>query len=566
MNNDECDALEGLKGLVAVSDWVGSYEVLKSPRIQMLLDHEEWKDFSKEVLYGVKSYVKADFEGDFRAIWSFEEKLHGGVELAKYSLAMRDVLVSLGAQGDLTMRLAQTAIAIVDWPDFEPAETALKAFKAMQSEALYAGELSSQRLYAQKALSTARIVLGDDHPELFQLVVMSGLVEEWSGHSDRAIKYYEEALELSAKTSNEIGRRNRFNALQLLGAQLSETDRIDEAEKYLREAVSIWESLPADGSSPSPYLKALNSLACLLSIQRCRPHDARILFEKITHHQDLAVLDTELELPAILYNYGQCLLDLESHEDARRYLEWSRAILENNTDCDIDLLVSVLNGIALSYLEVDEYDSAIEYFRSSVDYSKRLGSKLNPTPARNLAVCLDRAGRPEEARPIYERLLSELKGLEDFERDRALILFDLAKNLGGAGEREGCIATFNQAIEATILVDGEASGQLAEVCQSLATYYAYEVFDYNSAADFMRKAVHIYEKLYGLSDERTIDARSELSEFLSGLGHVREARTYQSEVSDVGESEDSYDGVLSTSPLNPSPGGLPKRKPRRVLN
>jgi tetratricopeptide (TPR) repeat protein len=215
---------------------------------------------------------------------------------------------------------------------------------------------------------------------------------------------------------------------------------------------------------------------------------------------------------------------------------------------------------------VGEYDSAVEHFETAVDCSKRLGDHFNPTPARNLAVCLDRAGRHEEARPIYEQLLSDLKGLEDFGRDRAQILFDLAKNLGESGDRDDCIAAFNEAIDATISVNGEETEQLAEIYESLATYYGYEVFDYSSAADFMRKAANLYEKLFGLTDERTMDARSELSEFLSGLGHVREARMCQGATNEVGESKDSYDDDPSISPMNPSPTGLPKRKPRRVLN
>lgn len=566
MTNDECDALERMKSLVAASDWAGCYEMLKSPRIQMLLDHQECEDFSEEVLTGIRSHVKLDFEHDFQVVWKAEETLHGGVELAKRALAMRGALVSLGAQGDLTMRLAQTATAILDRSDLEPTGTTLKAFKAMRSEALNADDSSSQRFYSEKTLSTAGVILGHDHPELFQHMVMSGLVEERCGNSLQAIKYYEEALELAVRKPDEIAGSARFNALRLLGAQLSETERIYESERYLREALSMWESIPADGSSPGPYLKTLNNLACLLSMQCCRPQEARSFFEKIIHGHDQAVLDAEHEFPSFLYNYGQCLLDLEIYDDARRYLEWSRAMLEKRTDCDLDLLASVLNGIAISYLEVDEYESAIQYFRSAVDHSKRLGSKFDPTPARNLAVCLDRAGRPEQARPIYERLLCDLAGLEDFERDRALILFDLAKNLGEAGERDGCIATFNEAIEATISVDGEASEQVAEIYESLAYYYGYEVNEYSSAADFMRKAAHLYEKLYGLSDDRTIDARSELSEFLSGLGYLREARMYQGAINEIGESEESYNDDPSISPMNLTPTGLPKRKPRRVLN
>jgi tetratricopeptide (TPR) repeat protein len=566
MNNDDCDARERLKSLVAASDWAGCYEMLKSPKIQMLLDQDKLEDISEEYLTGITSNVKANFECDFRAVWSSVETLQDGVELANRALAMRGALVCLRALGELTRHLAQTAVAILDCSDLEPTEATIRAFKAMWSEALHAEDTPSERLYLEKALSIAKVVHGPDHPKLFDLMLFSGFAEEKSGNSECAIKFYDEALKLTSRKSDEIREKDRFDALHFLGAQLSNTDRIDEAERYLREAVRIWESSLVGSSRPGPYLKALNTLACLLSGVRRRPHEARRLFEKILHCQDQAVLDADIEFPYFLYNYGQCLLDLEIYEDARRYLEWSRAILEKTTDCDIDLLASVLNGMALSYLEAGEYDSAVQYFEFSVDYSTRPGSKINPTSARNLAVCLDRAGRPEEARPIYERLLSDLKGLNDFARDRALILFDLAKNLGRTGERDDCIAIFNQAIEATISVDGEASEQLAEIYESLATYHGYEVFDYSSAAEFMRKAAHLYEKLYGLSDEKTIDARSELSVFLSGIGHVSEARIYQGETNEVGESEKPNDDDLSMSPIDSFPGGFLNKKSRRVLN
>lgn len=555
--------LEALKKLMATGDWRACYQMLKAPEVQLLLNDDANDYLATEVCIGVAENTGADFQADFGEIWASAKQDFGGVALAERALAIRTILVKLKSRGELNLDLAETAVSQFDDSFSEQTMTMVSAFGALAQEAGERKDTERQLLYWNRALETEEKILGPEHPDRFWTLVLSAFAEEQSGCADKAFGRLKVALKIAEDHHDLIETDDRLLVLQALGFMLSETDRLEETEKYLRAAIELTEHNSEVLESPTAYVRMISTLAHLLAFRQSNPGAAKLVYERLLNGKFLSALDDLDEMPILISNYAQCLLDLESYQEARHYLEWSKSLLEKAGGCDSGTMSTVLNGIGLSHLECGDYDDAAKYFESAA----KLGDvRQDPVPLQNLAICLDRSGRPGRARRVWDKLMSDLRGSDVAADHMASIVFEFAKHLGENDEHKACVSAFSQAIEYARTAYGEKSEKVAEIYEVFASYHGNVVHDVTSAIRYLRMALEVYGELGNEFQEKLSEVRSELEHFLLCAGYISEEDARHGLVSRSEWIEKSTEHHSSETPRGQTHKSRSQKGKRRILS
>jgi tetratricopeptide (TPR) repeat protein/CHAT domain-containing protein len=358
------------------------------------------------------------------------------------------------------------------------------------------------------------------------------------------------------------------------GLALSRLNRLDDAINSYTKALEI----------KPDYQQARSRLARLLAeLDRFnKSRRIKILEYKFNLHSEnrstLQAIDLEredilksinvrAEDPKKWFNWGVELCDLESYEDALKFLSIALKIKDDYSEawyyqglalcklnhyqeaissCDRALSINpdyqeAWDRRGISLMRLGDFEDAIASFKKAISFNPDLPEVLN-----DIGACLNGLRQYEEAITSWDRALEIQPNFFDAMNNRGIALSSL-------GRHEEAIASFSKA-----LVINPASFQSWENLGLIQHYYLVQyqdaLFSYNSALKFFRSAEILFHKgilLAELGDEREALNSYKESVFIDpnfDMVWIKMGRSQQK----LGEYEESIVSCNNALAINPN--------------
>ncbi len=227
----------------------------------------------------------------------------------------------------------------------------------------------------------------------------------YTGRSEMVERYLKELLE------NEENRRFRAKLINSLGEIAHYNNRLEEAEKDYREALSIREEIY--GKEHPEVAESYNNLAVLYQHQGDYQNAEKYLLKTIEINES-SLSKKSNDLVYNLQNLGILYRDWGKYARAKEYLHKARDICELNKS-NSSFRLNVLNEIGVLHWETGNYEEALEHFKKVLKgREKKLGKDhdLYLESLNNLAHTYMRTGDYENS----ERQFQEIFKMENLGR------------------------------------------------------------------------------------------------------------------------------------------------------
>jgi len=271
----------------------------------------------------------------------------------------------------------------------------------------------------ERALTTRRRILGDDHPDTLSSLDAMGLLLHFQGKFADAEQYLREALE---KRQRVLGpeHRDTLTTMSELGALLPNRGKLPEAEQLLREAL---ESLRREfGADDSDTMIALYNLGFVLR-QQGKLADAERLFREALERRrrvlgpdDPITLFSIASLAEILRTQGKFA---EAEPYYREQLEKSRRVFgELHPET-----IKAISGMSVLLSDQRKFAQAEPYLREALEKSQLVLGANHPDTVQyvdNLALFYLTQGKRTEAEPYLVDALDKRRRLYGAESPEAL--------------------------------------------------------------------------------------------------------------------------------------------------
>ncbi|CAF1311807.1 unnamed protein product [Adineta steineri] len=236
------------------------------------------------------------------------------------------------------------------------------------------GDYEKAIWYYEKALEIRQETLPPNHPDFAQSYNNIGMVYGEMGEYPKALSFYEKSLEIQQKTlpSNHSDLATSYNNIGLVYKNLGEYSK---ALSYYETAFEIWQRTL---SSNHPSLAAsYNNIAMVYSTLG-EYSKALSLYEKVieirqktfpSNHPDLGT--SYNNIGSVYDRMGEYSKALSSHEKA---LEIREKTLPSNHP---DLAISY-NNIGFVYQDMKDYSKALSYLERALDIYQRALPPTHP--------------------------------------------------------------------------------------------------------------------------------------------------------------------------------------------
>jgi CHAT domain-containing protein len=222
------------------------------------------------------------------------------------------------------------------------------------------------------------------------------------GEYEKAIAFYQQALDMSRKIGDHLAESSNINNLAALYSVLG---RYGEAEPLYKEALAIKKQQLGDNHPD--VAQTLNNLATLYRIQG-RYSEAEPLLQ-----QSLVIMKQQLnpnnpDVAQSLNNLAELYLSQGRYSEAEPLLQQSLAIRKQQLGDNHPDVAQSLNNLAELYLSQGRYSEAEPLLQQSLAIRKQQLGDNHPDVAQslnNLAELYLSQGRYSEAEPLYKEAL-----------------------------------------------------------------------------------------------------------------------------------------------------------------
>ena len=336
-----------------------------------------------------------------------------------------------------------------------------------------------------------------------------------SGSVD-AIRFYSQGAALSRAGKNIEALSDFQQATQadpqfaLAYAKLAETyanlGHDPEAEQASRKAVSLSENLPArekyviaanDARIQHDYPKAIGLYE---NIAASAPGDIETQFElgrlyedsgevdKARDHYSKALTGDPNNASALLA-LGRLQLRQSNPTEALRYFNQGLVLsIQSGND---EARGTLLQGIGVSYRQLDKQDEALNYFKQALDVRQRLGDKRGVGVTLNvMAQIEENSGKSGQAQKDYEEALKVRQEIGD-QGGTAATLLDLGGFHLDLGHYDQALALFKQALQMERDLGDESSQGLC--LNNIGLTYLSKA-DFEDALTYFQQALSLRQK------------------------------------------------------------------------
>jgi tetratricopeptide (TPR) repeat protein len=329
-----------------------------------------------------------------------------------------------------------------------------------------------------------------------------------------------------ARTSGlAVEARFRAMIMNLLGLFLDQFGELAEAEKYLRDALSLIEDQM--GRKHRLYFAVANNLAIVLRT-RGNFREARQLFDKVVGH---VVRDSTWDKPNIAQvftNFGQLFDDLGEFRTAKKQHERALSIAQDHFGTQHPALSLFLNNLALSMKNLGEFREALELFRRAFELEVEAYGPEHPgllTLRNNIGMCLRELDELQAAMSEYR---AALPYAEAWYGERSQLVASICHNMAVVHNDLGDLPRARECAEKSVAADEAVYGlNHVEVAKDLDTLV--EVLDKQGEKQLAEqsavRAFHIMRQGLGVEHWLTRHAATRFASVRSGRTIVSLLRT-----------------------------------------
>jgi CHAT domain-containing protein len=289
------------------------------------------------------------------------------------------------------------------------------------------------------------------------------------GEYEKAIAFYQQALDMSRKIGDHLAESSNINNLAALYSVLG---RYGEAEPLYKEALAIKKQQLGDNHPD--VAQTLNNLATLYRIQG-RYSEAEPLLQ-----QSLVIMKQQLnpnnpDVAQSLNNLAELYLSQGRYSEAEPLLQQSLAIRKQQLGDNHPDVAQSLNNLAELYLSQGRYSEAEPLYKQALTIRKQQLGDNHPDVAQslnNLAELYLSQGRYSEAEPLLKQSLAIRKQqLGDNHPDTAQSLNNLAGLYQSQGRYSEAEPLYKEALFIFKQQLGNNHPDVAQTLNNLATLY-----------------------------------------------------------------------------------------------
>jgi CHAT domain-containing protein len=385
-----------------------------------------------------------------------------------------------------------------------------------------AGKFGEALPLAQKALTTRRELLGENHPVYAVSLVNLGQLHQRLGAYSAARSYYLQALAIHRKV---LGEEHPETAISYdrLAANLRAQGKYVEAEPLFRQALAIRQK--ALGEDHRDTASTYDNLAGNLSLQG-KFAEAEQLGRKALVIRQKVLGEDHPDTATSYDNLAANLGAQGKYAEADALLRKALAIRQKALGEDHPDTASSYNNVAVNLGRQCNYPEAEPLVRKALAIRQKMLGENHPVTAlsyNSLAVNLNAQGKYAEAETLGRTaLVIRQKTLGENHPDTANSYDNLAATLGAQGKHADAEPLVRKALAIQQKVLGEMHPDTAFTYHHLAACLNGQG-KYAEAEPFSRKALAIRQKVLGEAHPDTAESYFSVAVILDGQGQYAQA-------------------------------------------
>ncbi|HOY19462.1 MAG TPA: tetratricopeptide repeat protein [Haliscomenobacter sp.] len=360
------------------------------------------------------------------------------------------------------------------------------------------GEYNKAIEYFEKALQIFLKTFGENHPNVATNYNNLGAAWESKGEYSKAIEYYEKALQINVKASGENHPDLAINYNNLAGAWATKGE-YDKAIEYFEKALQIF--LKAFGENHPNVATNHNNLGAVWTLKG-RYDKAIDYYDKALQTHVKALGEDHPDVARDYNNLGLVWTSKGEYDKAIGYFEKAlkigvKALGEDHPDVARDY-----NNLGGAWFSKKEYDKCIGYFEKALKIDVKALGEDHPNVAREYT----NLGGAWKEKEEYDKCIEYFeKALQIFLKAFGENHPDVAKNynnLGGAWsskrEYDKAIRYYEKALQIDLKALGEDHPNVATRYHNLGKVWSLKG-EYDKAIGYYEKCQAIFDPFLPLT-------------------------------------------------------------------
>jgi len=340
------------------------------------------------------------------------------------------------------------------------------------------------------------------------------------GEYEKAIAFYQQALDMSRKIGDHLAESSNINNLAALYSVLG---RYGEAEPLLKQALTIRKQKLGDNHPDTAA--SLNNLAELYRVQG-RYSEAEPLYKEALAISKQQLGDNHPLTVAILNNLAALYDSQGRYSEAGPLYKEALAISKQQLGDNHPDVAQSLNNLAELYLSQGRYSEAEPLYKEALFIFKQQLGDNHPSTAtslNNLAFLYQYQGRYSEAEPLYKEALFIFKQqLGNNHPSTAASLNNLAFLYRIQGRYSEAEPLLKQSLAIRKQQLGDNHPDVAQSLNNLAELYLSQG-RYSEAEPLLKQSLAIRKQQLGDNHPDTAQSLNNLAELYLSQGRYSEA-------------------------------------------
>ncbi|HEU4716898.1 MAG TPA: tetratricopeptide repeat protein [Bacteroidia bacterium] len=352
--------------------------------------------------------------------------------------------------------------------------------------------VSSLHAQKKKIIDSLQGQLAKEQPDTQRVNILNLLASQYRFTDHAQHKYYaDQAITLSKKTGYTKGMAGAYN---MMGLACENEGRYTAALAYYDSSLTAWKTV----GDKSFEAKMLLNIANVYNEKADYKSAIDYTLRSQKAQQDLGsvfgVAVCKLTLGNIYYGEGDSKAALTSYEEA-----WK---MNRASDKNPELEAATLGNIAGMFNDMGQYDSAMYYYRISLDYflnggfTSRLGSCYN-----NIGTVWEHLGHTDSAFYYHRKGLALHLQMSNTE-GAASSLISLGDLFRKTGDPDSALVYYNNALVISKNI-GTRDNEL-EVYYQLSQVYKQKK-DFEKALSYSERYIGLYDSIHGQEQTRAIE-------------------------------------------------------------
>ncbi|CAF1431343.1 unnamed protein product [Adineta steineri] len=321
-----------------------------------------------------------------------------------------------------------------------------------------------------------------------------GLVHLYQGDYEKAIWYYEEALEIQEKTlpSNHLDLALSYNNI---GGVYNKKGEYSKALLYYEKALAIRQkTLPSDHIN---FAQSYNNIGCVYDYMG-EYEKALSYYEKALEIRRKTLPSNHPDLAASYNNIGSVYDNMGEYSKALSYYKQGLEISQKTLPSNHPSLAVSLNNVGSVYVQMEEYGKAPSFFEKALEIRQKTLPSNHPSLAtsyNNIGLVYDNMEEYSKALSSHEKALEIRQGaLPSNHPDLAASYNNIGSVYLKTEEYSKALSYYEKALEIRQKTLSSNHSDLGSSYNNIGWVYR-NMKDYSKALSYYERALDIKQRV-----------------------------------------------------------------------